>query len=433
MTTVTIVGAGLMTGPMVNYFLDKCGYKIIMLDRYPELAEKKIRGRNGVAIEWTPDKTEVLSKAVQKADFVISMLPKHLHIYVADACIKNKKNMATSAYEIPELKVLHDEAKEKGILILNELGEVPGIDHYGTQLVLDRVRKKDGKVISLKSYGSSIPVMQDNPFSYKFAWDPKTFAVASQTESTYLLNGKKVKTPGNKLFEDPKTVKIKGLGTFETYPNKDVTKYVKPFGLDENITFYRGLLRHPGYCKNILNMLKLGLFKDRPDHDFSNMTYNKFMAFVIGKQGAKDVEKEIKEHLELEDDSFIKVLKWLGLLSHEKIAIEKGSFVDVTLDKMIAKMSYKPGEKDMIMVHIEVIAENPEGEQFMETATLKVEGEPNGRESAISRAVALSVAISVNQFITGKIKATGVQMPPTLPELCEPVLKELEEYGFIFE
>ena len=79
--------------------------------------------------------------------------------------------MLTTAYEIPELLALENEVKEKELLILNELGEVPGMDHFGTQMVLDEVKEEGGRVISLNSYGSGLPAYEsnNNPMGYKFS------------------------------------------------------------------------------------------------------------------------------------------------------------------------------------------------------------------------------------------------------------------------
>ncbi len=104
-------------------------------------AEKIIAGRpEGKAVPWSTEHPEVLDDVMAEADLAISMVPKPVHIHVARACLRHRKHMLTTSYEIPELLALDAEANEAGILILNELGEVPGMDHFGTQLVLDEVK-----------------------------------------------------------------------------------------------------------------------------------------------------------------------------------------------------------------------------------------------------------------------------------------------------
>lgn len=433
---VTIVGAGLMCKPLVDYFIEKCGYSVTVINRTVSKAIKIVDGRaEGKAIEWVNNDPETLDKAISKAALAISMVPKPLHIHVAHSCLRNGKNMLTTAYEIPELLALEKEVKAKGILILNELGEVPGMDHFGTQMVLDEIKKEGGRVISLNSYGSGLPAYEsnNNPMGYKFSWDPRTVFVAAQTAAAYFVNGKKIKVPGDKLFEHFWMVDIDGLGTFETYPNKDVEKYIKPFGLDEDVSFYRGLLRFSGYCNNMRKMIAIGLLNSEKEENFEGKTYREFTASLIGAKSTDRLEHSLSQYLKVDDnDDFIHRLKWLGFFDDKPVAIDKGTKLDVLLDRMLKRMSYEPHEKDMIILHIDILAEFSGGRREKRLATMVVEGIPYG-ESAMSRAVALPPAIAAKLIIEGEIKATGVLMPPTLPELYKPSLEELSTFGYSFK
>lgn len=268
---------------------------------------------------------------------------------------------------------------------------------------------------------------------YKFSWDPRTVFVAAQTAAAYLKNGKKIEVPGDKLFEHFWYVNIDDLGTFESYPNKDVEKYVKPFGLKEDVSFYRGLLRFSGYCNHMKNVIALGLLKNDPIKNFEGKTYRQFTTALINEETPDNLEHKLGHYLNVDFNAdIIHRLKWLGFFDDKSIAIKKGTNLDVLLDLMLKKMSYKPHEKDMIILHIDVLAEFPGGRREKRFATMVVEGIPHGA-SAMSRAVALPPAISAKLIVEGKIKATGVLMPPTLPELHKPVLDELKTFGFEFK
>lgn len=436
MKKVAIVGAGLMTQPLVDYFINNCGYQVIVLNRTLEKAEKVVDGRTaGRAVEWSNNDPDILDNVIREVDIAISMVPKPIHIHVAKSCLRNGKNMLTTAYEIPELLALKDEVEEKGLLILNELGEVPGMDHFGTQMVLDEIKEEGGRVISLNSYGSGLPSFEsnNNPMGYKFSWDPRTVFVAAQTAAAYLKNGKKIEVPGDKLFEHFWYVDIDDLGTFESYPNKDVEKYVKPFGLDKDVSFYRGLLRFSGYCNHMKNVITLGLLKNDKVNNYTGKTYRQFTAALINEESPDNLEHKLCHYLNVGSNAdIVHRLKWLGFFDDEQININNGTNLDVLLDLMLKKMSYLPQEKDMIILHIDVLAEFPGGQKERRLATMVVKGIPQGA-SAMSRAVALPPAISAKLIVEGKIKAVGVLMPPTLPELYKPVLDELKNFGFEFK
>lgn len=436
MKKIAIVGAGAMVKPLADYFIDTCGYEIIILARSINKAETIIADRNlGTVVQWLDNDINVIDEVLEKVDLVVSMVPKPVHILVAEACLRKGVNMVTTAYEIPELLLLDKEAKEKGVLILNELGEVPGLDHFGTQMVLDEVREDGGRVISLNSYGSGLPSFEDNnnPMGYKFSWDPNTVFVAAKTAAAYLKEGKRIEVSGNKLFEHFWYVDIDGLGTFESYPNKDVQKYVLPFGLDENVSFYRGLLRYSGYCNNLKNMSDMGLLENISRNNFSETTYREFTSQLIGAESTIGLEEKVENFFDIEHNSdIIHRLKWLGFFEDKQIKIDEGTNLDILLDLMLGKMAYQPHEKDMIILHIDVLAEFPDGHREKRLATMVKKGIPNG-DSAMSRAVALPAAISSKLIVEGKIKAAGLRMPPNLPELYKPVLKEMKNFGFEFK
>jgi saccharopine dehydrogenase-like NADP-dependent oxidoreductase len=435
MKTIAIIGAGLMTKPMVDYFIDKIGYKVIMLNRTLEKAENIIGNRSmGKALGWADNNTKTLDNVIKDSDVVISMVPKPLHIKVAKSCLKYKKNMVTASYEIPELLALKDDAERQGILILNELGEVPGMDHFGTQMLLEEIKNDGGRIISINSYGSGIPSFEsnNNPMGYKFSWDPRTVFVAAQTAGAYLVKGEKIHISGDKLFEKFWFVDIDGLGTFETYPNKDVEKYVKPFGLDNDVSFYRGLLRYSGYCNNMNNMEALGLFDSEKINNLNDKTFRQFTASLINADPSMNIEQSVANYLKIKSNSdIIHRLKWLGLFEDTLIHLDKGSNLDVLLNRMLEKMQYSPGEKDMIILHIEIIAVFDNGKKEKRIASMVVKGDPEG-ETAMSRAVALPTAIAARLVVDGEIKATGLKMPPNLPELYTPALEELKKFGFEF-
>ena len=50
------------------------------------------------------------------------------------------------------MKSLNNMAKEAGILILNEIGLDPGIDHISAMSIIDSLKKENKKITSFKSF-----------------------------------------------------------------------------------------------------------------------------------------------------------------------------------------------------------------------------------------------------------------------------------------
>ena len=439
MKKVAIIGAGMMTKPIADYLMEVCNYQVIMADQEVSKAKNVIKDRPlGKAVSLTIKDSHDLDPLVKEVDIVISMLPKPLHIHVAKSCLRQGKSLLTTSYEPPEVLELAGEAKKKRILFLNELGEDPGLDHLGTQMLLDEIRKKGGKPVDIKSYGCGVPAFEhnNNPMGYKFSWAPSGFFTAARTGAAYYVKGKRVEVPPDQLFEHFQLVDIDGIGTFETYPNRDCKKYLEPFGLSKDVSYYRGLLRYPGYCNNMRYLGEIGLFDSQEIKNFENVTYRQFTTSLLKTSLEKikgKLEEKLAEFLNLDINAdFIHRLKWLGFFQDIPIKIKKGSRLDVLAERMLEKMSYKPHEKDMIIVHIEITAQFPGKPPEKRMATMIKEGIPYG-DSAMSRAVGLPAAISARMILEGQITASGAHMPPTLPSIYPLILEELAKFGFVFK
>jgi saccharopine dehydrogenase-like NADP-dependent oxidoreductase len=305
----------------------------------------------------------------------------------------------------------------------------------GAMELIGLAKSEGGTVTSFTSYGSGIPAFEhnNNPFGYKFSWSPRGLLKAGGTPAAYLKDGNPVRVSGEDLLTHSWLVDIEGLGVFETYPNRDSLPYLAEYGLEGTPSFYRGLLRYPGYCNSIQAMKDLNLLNEDEGHDLSGMTFRQFSANLVESDldGEGHVISAVANHLDVKVSSdIIKQFKWLGLFDDRVIPFRKGSNADVLLHLMQEKMSYAEHEKDMIIIHNEVIVEF--GNRIEKRAqTMRVEGRPYGH-SAMSRAVSLPAAIASRMIIEGTIRAKGVHRP-VLKEIYKPVLTDLEDQGYKFE
>jgi len=171
--------------------------------------------------------------------------------------------------------------------------------------------------------------------------------------------------------------------------------------------------------------MKLNLLDAQTVNNYENMTYSQFIKRLVNS--SKDSAQAIADYFNLEiKDDFINRLRWLGLFEDEQIAIPKGTNVDVLVDLMLKKMSYQPHEKDMAIIHDDIIVDYSSRREKW-SSTMVVNGIPGG-DSAMSRTVSLPSAIAARLILEGKITLRGSVLP-IYPEIYNPVLDELEEYG----
>ncbi len=432
--TVLVLGAGMVSRPMIKYFFKKTNFNVVMASRTVEKVEKIISGNSkGKAIELDVKDDKLLEKLVSESDITVSLLPYTYHVKVAGYCIKHKKPMVTTSYVSDAMKALDEKAKDAGILILNECGLDPGIDHMSAMRVIHKVQEKGGKVTSFKSSTGALPSHEanNNPFGYKFSWAPRGVLLASKNPSKWLEDGKIKEYPGEQLFENYYIQDVSGVGSFENYPNRNSVPYKEIYGLKDARTVYRGTFRMTGWCETMRKIVALGWLSEEPLKNFKGKTYADVTRKLVDATLKDDLFKATAKFLGLNIYStVIKRLEWLGLFSDEKLPSDKDNPLDYLNVLTLKKMILYENERDMIVMHHEFIAEYPSKKEYV-TSTL-VDYGILGDDSSVARTVSIPAAIAVKMMLEGKIKLTGVRIP-VIPLIYNPILDELEGIGIKFK
>jgi saccharopine dehydrogenase (NADP+, L-glutamate forming) len=435
MKHVLVLGAGMVSRPIVRYLLELPDVHVRMASRTVSKAEQCIDCHpSGEAICLDCENDTHLEELISHADVVVSLLPYVYHPKVAKFCIKHKRHMVTTSYVSDQMKALDGAAKKSGVLLLNECGLDPGIDHMSAMRVIHNVEHKGGKITSFRSTTGALPSHEanTNPFGYKFSWAPRGVLLASLNASQWLQDGKIVSYPGGQLFENYILQDIPEIGTFENYPNRNSVPYKEIYGLRDARTVYRGTFRMTGWCETMRHIVALGWLKDTPIAGFTGTTYGDLTRFLIGASPSSDLVQATASYLHLAPyATAIKRMEWVGLFSDKPLPKDRHTPLDYLNVLTLEKMSLGPQERDMIVMHHEFIAEYPPERKEYITSTLVDYGIPLG-DSAVARTVALPAAIAVKMVLEGAINLTGVHIPVT-PEIYNPILDELESLNIRFK
>jgi saccharopine dehydrogenase (NADP+, L-glutamate forming) len=434
MKKVLVLGAGLVARPLVQYLLALEDFSVVVADVEFARAEKLVAGHpRGRAENLDISKREALSAAIGRADLVVSMVPYTFHPLVAELAIAQGKHVVTASYVSPAMREFDAAARAKGVILLNELGLDPGIDHMEAMRVIHEVHDSGGRVAGFTSWCGGLPAPEanTNPFGYKFSWSPRGVLLASKNSAKYLKDGRVVSIPAADLFASPQIIPIPGLGEFEGYPNRDSVPYRETYGIPEALTVFRGTLRYAGWCETLRKMVQLGLLDDAPKDRSGAASFLDLMKELTQTGPGADVRAAVAAKLELASGSAIlDRMDWLGLFEATPLPLANGSALDNLSALMVEKLKYEAGERDMIVLQHEFLVTTASGRNERIVSTLVDYGVPGG-DSSMSRTVGLPAAIGARLVLEGKIAVTGVQVP-VRPEIYEPILQELEAYGVRF-
>ncbi len=429
MKKVLILGAGMVAKPIVDYLLESKKFHVMVATRTVSKAEKILKNRPGTeAVELLVDNDEALEKVIREADIVVSLLPYTYHVKTAGFCLKHRIPLVTTSYVSPQMQELDAEASAKGILILNEIGLDPGIDHMSAMRIIHDVHDRGGKIHSFCSYCGGIPAPEanTNPWGYKFSWSPRGVLMAGRNAAKFLRAGEVVEIEGKNLFKNRWPITIDQL-ELETYPNRNSMPYIDLYDMKEVRTAYRGTLRYPGWCRSLYVLSTLGFLTEEEIQTGGEMTRYQIVQKIL--HTGKDPRDYICKQMNIShDDETITRLEWLGIFSDDVYEKEKTTPIDFLSDLMLRKMQYEPGERDMIVLHHDFWATFDDHSEHT-TSTLIDYGIPGG-DSSMSRTVSLPAAIAVKLILEGKITEKGVRIPVD-PEIYHPVLDELEKLGIV--
>lgn len=432
MKSILIIGAGRSSSALISYLLKHAAshkWSVRVGDMNEGFAKERVGDNlHGTGFRFDINNRDQREIEIQQADIVVSMLPAAMHGQVAEDCVKFGKHLVTASYVSDKMRELDAEAKKKNVILLNEIGLDPGIDHMSAMQIIDDIEAKGGVMNAFYSYcgGLVAPESNDNPWGYKFSWNPRNVILAGQgAPAQFIENGEYKELPYEKLFASACPIEVNGHGKFDAYANRDSLSYRAVYGLENIPTMLRGTLRAEGFCKAWNVFIQMGWTDDKTVIDSKEQSYEEMSARLLNVE--IDSLQETVKALAGESMSMI---EWTGILTDEMTSLDKGTPAQILQELLERKWKLQHGDKDMIVMQHE-FEYTLNGAKHHITSSLVVKGEDE-IHTAMAKTVGLPAAIAVKMILTGAYTGSGVVVP-VKKELYEPVLKELAEMGIIFE
>jgi saccharopine dehydrogenase (NADP+, L-glutamate forming) len=352
---------------------------------------------------------------------VISLLPPHLHILIAKSCLSIGRHLLTASYIDDSIKCMEKEIAAKGLLFLGEMGLDPGIDHMSAMQIINGIRREGGVINSFKSHcgGLIAPESNNNPWQYKFTWNPRNIITAGKAGAIYKKDHVVINKDYTEIFKDCETVDIPEVGKLAYYPNRDSNSYAILYGLENIATFIRTTLRYPNFCLGWQKIIEANLTADDEYIDTDDLSFGRFLRDQFAAKKI-DISSPILEQQ----------FEFLGLYSNRSIHEGKRSYAAILQELLEEKWKLEQGDKDMIVMFHEI--DYTLGNIHYEIqSSLIVKGDDD-INTAMAKTVGLPLGIAAKLIVENKMMERGLHIP-ILASIYEPVLKELEKEGIQFD
>ena len=412
MQKIAILGAGRSAGYLIDYLSDKSienDWQVRVFDQNFEgyfLAFGK--NEHCEFITTNLSDFQVLQAIVTESDLVVSVLPPSMHFNVARFCVLHQTHLVTASYVSPEMKALHEVALENNVILLNELGLDPGIDHLSAAKALHEIKELGGVIKGFESYCGGLIREEDctgNPWKYKFTWNPRNVVLAGQgSNSKWLQHGTLFQVAPSELFQHAVTLDVPSIGTYDAYPNRDSLSYVDQYQLPGVKTMLRGTLRRKGYCEAWQVLVQFGFTNDELGQDVKFENRREWFKHLVKFDNVASWLSEINVPQEVKEK-----IQYLDLDNNQENVPENSSHASILLKLLESKWKLQDNDIDeVVMIHkIDYTLNN---KNYCHYATLKVFGE-GGAHTAMAKTVGLPLALGAQGILKGQILDRGCVMP----------------------
>jgi saccharopine dehydrogenase-like NADP-dependent oxidoreductase len=415
MKRVVLLGAGLVSRPLVAQLARWPDIALTVGDLDREKAAHVLGGEErGRALAVSMDDDARVASLVAEADLVVSLLPYTLHVKVARVAIAHRVPLITTSYVSAEMSALDEAARAAGVLILNEIGLDPGLDHMSAMRMIRQLADEGSRLVSFRSCCGGLPApdANTNPWGYKFSWSHGR-AGRGLNAARWLEDGGSSTCRG-RLFT--RAARRRRRGSPEVYPNRMSSTSRASI---EAFAMFRGTLHTVRDSAAVPGLLDTELAGEWPTCRARKRADAYSAIGALQAPAGIDPGGAVAERL-----------RWAGLFSDRPLPSPKGAPIDMLCARLAECLAYEADERDMIVLRHEFGVVDREGRDASRASTLVAFGDPGG-DTAMARTVSLPAAVAARLILDGRVASTGVRIPVD-PEIYDPVLEALEPMGIVF-
>jgi lysine 6-dehydrogenase len=247
---ITILGAGLVGGPMARDLAADKDIKVTAADVSPKALERLEMFRRIRTVREDLADPRNVKKAIREADLVISAVPGFMGFKTLQAVLEAGKNAVDIAFFPEDPFSLDRLARAKGVTAVVDCGVAPGMSNVLAAYAM----KKLDKTKSIKIYVGGLPEIREYPYEYKAVFSPHDVIEEYVRPARYIENGKMVTRPA---LSDPEFLTFPGIGTLEAFNTDGLRTMAKTLDVPN---MKEKTLRYPGHIEKMAVLRETGFF-----------------------------------------------------------------------------------------------------------------------------------------------------------------------------
>ena len=119
--------------------------------------------------------------------------PRHCFLYLTsdEGPSQRVSHLVQSPPSLTLIHIPSYSAVDADVVLLNEIGLDPGIDHCSAMSLIDGLREQGKEVVSFTSFCGGLPAPEAGavPLGYQFSWSPKGVLSAASNSALFKLHG----------------------------------------------------------------------------------------------------------------------------------------------------------------------------------------------------------------------------------------------------
>ena len=370
---IIVLGAGLVGAPMAIDLAKDPQFKVTVADISETNLFKLALVENIKTIQTDLSDKERLKKLLSSFDMVLSAVPGFMGYETLKTIIEAGKNAIDIAFFPEDLFTLDELAKEKGVIVISDIGVAPGMSN----VLIGHVDHLLDSTLKAITYVGGLPVIREWPYEYKAGFSPIDVIEEYTRPARYIENGKEVIKPA---LSDPELLNFKGVGTLEAFNSDGLRSLANtidaPYMIEKT-------LRYPGHIEKMAMLRDTGFFN--------------------------------KEEIEVN-----------GVLI---------SPLDLTTKLLFPKWELKEGEEDLTIMQV-IVEGIKNGKKLRYTYDLLDYYDPETRTHSMARTTGYTATMAVRMITSGLYTKKGVSAPEFIGQHKECVnflLEGLAERGVIYK